>query len=567
MATVGADEVKDEREEDTYDIDGNDVQVHTSRSVTPEDTDPFSKDFEFAKSLDGLHPNAKRSMANKGNTLRKKYEGRAGTSSKKIEDDIITGYNAFEVVLPPYNLDHLAKLYELNVHHKAAIDAKTANIVGLGYDFIPAHAAKKKMDKYDGDKAQQYQRKLTDWKEDLMQHIKTLNDEDTLVEVLQKVWKDYESTGNGYIEISRSDATGEIGYVGHVPATTIRIRRKRDGFVQIIANKAVFFRNFGKDDADPFGRDANPSEIIHIKKYAPSSTFYGVPDIVAAKQAIAGNKFSADFNLDYFENKAVPRHVITLQGATINPRLAKNILEFFETGLKGKNHRSLFVPLPASSNEKKVEFKIDAVEAGIQDSSFNNYRKSNRDEILTAHRVPINKIGLPEGVSLAVARDADKTFKEQVCGPEQDILEQKVNPIFVEIQGLQHLFDFHLNELTLTDENTQSQIDERRRKTGTETANEQRTRRGQPALPGGDELFDMNAATKVAEMADKTTRRGQDKSAAAAAAKPAPGAAGANANGNPVGTRQRDTQRSAAATDSQGEGRNAKGEGRTNGTG
>jgi hypothetical protein len=92
-----------------------------------------------------------------------------------------------------------------------------------------------------------------------------------------------------------------------------------------------------------------------------------------------------------------------------------------------------------------------------------------------------------------------------------------------------------LNELTLTDENTQSQIDERRIKTGTEVANEQRARRGLPAIKGGDERVDPNAAAKKA-LAD------------------------AKAN------RQRDAQRSAAATDTSGEGRNPKGEGRTNGT-
>lgn len=543
MPVTGVDET-DERgreiDDDGYDI--NWIKTYTSPSEEVEPTDPFAKDFEFAKSLTGVHPDKKRSITafakrRQEDTLNKRHESADGnTRSKKIEDDIITGYNAFEVVLPPYNLDYLAKLYELSTPHKAAVDAKVSNIVGLGYDFIPNARTKMKMDDYEGDKADRYQKKLTKWKIELSEALDDMNDEDTFKETLEKVWKDYETMGNGYIEIGRKD-NGAIGYIGHLPAATIRVRRQRDGFVQIIANKAVFFRNFGKNDYDPIGKDPNPNEVIHIKKYAPSSTFYGVPDIVAAKQAVAGNKFSADFNLDYFENKAVPRHVIILKGATINPRLAKNILEFFETGLKGKNHRSLFVPLPGDTNEKKVEFKIEPVEAGVQDASFNNYRKANLSEILMAHRVPVNKVGLPEGVSLAVARDADKTFKEQVCGPEQDTLEKKVNKVIKDIQGEQVIFDFSLNELTLTDENTQSQIDERRIKTGTETPNEQRVRRGLPTHKNGDKLFDLNAKANTA-------------------------AREARASGN----RERDAQRSAAATDSNGEGRNTQGEGRTNGT-
>lgn len=535
----GVDEVEDEVttvpdvvEDRDYDID-MDSGVTTLRyaeSVT-EAPDPFNASADEIKSLSGISSGKKRSIT----ALTKRFENSTGTAgTKQVELQIITGYNAFEVVLPPYNLDYLAKLYELSVPHKAAVDAKMSNIVGLGYDFVPSAKANDIVDRAStADASQKVQRKLTKAKNDLLELLDSFNEEDVFQEILQKVWKDYETTGNGYIEIAREETTGAIGYIGHVPSTTMRVRRRRDGFVQIIANKAVFFRNFGKTDPDPIGHDENPSEIIHIKKYSPSSTFYGVPDIVAAKQAVAGNDFAAKFNLDYFENKAVPRHVIILKGATINPRLAKNILEFFETGLKGKNHRSLFVPLPGDTPEKKVDLKIEPVEAGIQDSSFNNYRKENKNDILMAHRVPITKVSVADGVALAVARDADKTFKEQVCQPEQKIFEKKLNKITKELTDLLLL---KLNELTLTDENTQSQIDERRIKTGTEVANEQRARRGLPAIKGGDERVDPNAAAKKVQ-------------------------ADANAN------RQRDAQRSAAATDSTGEGRNPKGDGRTNGTG
>lgn len=502
------------------------VLKHTVKDAEFEDSDPFSAP---ARQMGGLDATTKRSITR----MQKRHEGKDGVGSKKVEDDVITGYNAFEVVAPPYNLDYLAKLYEISTPHKAAVDAKMSNIVSLGYDFIPSSRTKAKMDSADKAKTERLQKKLTAAKQELLDLLDELNEEDSFIETLQKVWKDYESTGNGYFEIGRSSATGKIAYIGHVPCVTVRVRRKRDGYVQVIANKAVFFRNFGKSDADPINRDRNPNEIIHIKKYSPSSTFYGVPDVIAAKGAVAGMKFAQDFNLDYFENKAVPRHIIILKGATINPRLAKNILEFFETGLKGKNHRSLFVPLPASTNEKKVELSIEPVEAGVQDASFDKFDRANISKILMAHRVPVNKVGLPEGVSLAVARDADKTFKEQVCRPEQGILEKKLNKVFTEIQG-ERVFDFKLNELSLTDEDTQSKIDERRVKTGQRTPNELRIRDGLPAHPDGDKLLDLNA--KSGQLA-----------------------AEARAQGN----RQRDSQRSAGATDSAGEGRNAKGDGRT----
>jgi PBSX family phage portal protein len=527
MTLQGAD-----NEDDAYDINEGVVMHTVSDHSNSAANDPFAHETDVVKSLGDLSSNRKRKIT----TMEKRHEGRNGAKTKRIEDDVITGYNAFEVVLPPYNQDYLAKLYEKSAPHYSAINAKVSNIVGLGFDFVESNKTKNKLDDMeDKEAAAKFRKKLQREKNNLIELLDEMHDEDTFGEILSKVWKDYEATGNGYIEIGREEATGAIGYIGHVPSTTIRVRRQRDGFVQIISNKAVFFRNFGKDDPNPVSNDQNPNELIHLKKYAPSSTYYGVPDIVAATEAVAGNKFAADFNLDYFENKAVPRHVIILKGATINPNLAKNILEFFETGLKGRNHRSLFIPLPADQDGKKVELKIEPVEAGVQDSSFNNYRKANLGEILMAHRVPISKIGLAEGVSLAVARDADKTFKEQVCQPEQKILEKKLNRI---IKELTDMLTLKLNELTLTDENTQSQIDERRIKTGTEVANEQRARRGLPGIPGGDKPVDLNAKAAPARA------QAQD----------------GNAN------RQRDSARSAAATDSQGEGRNPKGEGRTNST-
>lgn len=526
---MASEAIDDDLIEYDIDVDKGFAVSSVSKSMSAE-PDPFEEEAEWIKSLSGISPNRKRSITR----MEKRYEGRGKSGTKRIEDDVITGYNAFEVVLPPYNLDYLAKLYEKSSPHYAAINAKVSNIVGLGYDLIDSPLTKRKLDEKadDPEWTKKFRKKLARAKIELIEVLDSLNKEDTFSETLSKVWKDYEATGNGYIEIGRT-ANGSIGYIGHVPATTVRVRRQRDGFVQIIANKAVYFRNFGDKDPNPIGKDSSPNELIHIKKYSPSSTYYGVPDVIAAQQAVAGNEFAARFNLDYFENKAVPRHVIVLKGATINPKLAKNLLEFFETGLKGKNHRSMFIPLPASTSDNKVEFDFKPVEAGIQDSSFNNYRKANLQEILMAHRVPITKVGLAEGVSLAVARDADKTFKEQVCQPEQRTLEKKLNKIFNEFTDL---FKLKLNEMTLTDEDTQSKIDERRIKTGQRTPNELRVRDGFAGHPDGDELVDLNIQAKKL----------------------------ANEN-RAEGNRERDSQRSAGATDSAGEGRNPKGEGRTTG--
>ncbi len=172
---------------------------------------------------------------------------------------------------------------------------------------------------------------------------------------------------------------------------------------------------------------------------------------------------------------------------------------------------------------------MEPIEAGTQESSFNVYRKSNRDEILLSHRVPINKIGTPEGVNLAVARDADKTFREQVCRPAQMNLEKKLNKI---IEEMTDALIIKFNELTLTDADTQSKIDERYLRMQVVTPNEVRIRMGMVPLDGGDKVVEL----KPQQQAEVRAQAGQ--------------------------TRNRDSERSANSPDISGEGRNAQGDGR-----
>jgi PBSX family phage portal protein len=497
--------------------------------------DPFEAQDESVRKLDGLSTSSKRKATRE---LKKVREGTGGARSKQQEYEPITGYNFFEVAEPKYNLEYLAKLYEVSTAHFAAVNAKVANIVGLGFEWKETNKAREVLrDLEDNEeKLERARRKIARAKGDLLDFLESSNAEDTFLEVLQKIWTDVESTGNGYLEIGRKN-NGTVGYLGHVPSHTMRVRLARDGFVQITGErKVIFFHNFGHwQDPNPLSSDPRPNEIIHFKKYSPTDSYYGVPDIVAALNAVAGNEFASRFNLDYFEHKAIPKHIIVVKGAKLSGESEAKLVEFFQTGLKGKHHRTIYVPLPATAGDNdKVDFKLEKVEADMQDASFIKYYNKNRDEILMAHRVPLTKVGLAEGVSLAVARDADKMFKEQVCRPAQDIIEKKLRRLFGEMSDA---LKFHLKELTLTDEDTMSKIWERYLKTLVVTPNEVREALGWKGREGGDEPLPVFAKNDPTQQARETAQ---------------------SARG-----RERDSSRSANATDSAGEGRNAKGEGRT----
>jgi PBSX family phage portal protein len=402
---------------------------------------------------------------------------------------MVSGYGMFDVVEPPYNLEVLASLFEENAVHNACIMARTMNTVGLGYRWEDTPKSKKKVEKATAklnDNSLSRIRDMLQAEEDRLNELfDNFNIDDSFIETLIKCWIDYLTVGNCYIEIGRN-RNGTIGYVGHVPAVFLRVRRGRDGFIQRVGNQWTFFRNFqDKDTKDPINSDEQPNEIIHIKAYSPTNTYYGVPSAVSAIAAIIGDKFAKEYNIDYFENKSIPRYAIILKGASLSPRSKQEIINYFKNEVKGNNHGTLLIPIPATMG-KDVDLKFEALENKVQEGSFDKYRKSNRDEITIAHRVPGTKIGIFDNANLAVSRDADKTFKMQVIGPDQTVLQKKINRLTKEFTDLK-LFKFA--EIDLIDEDLRSRIHDRYLRTEVLVPNEVRQIIGLTPIEDGDKVL------------------------------------------------------------------------------
>ena len=505
--------------------------------------DPFNKSWDNLKDYSGLDQNFRRRTArNIGKALdvtSQAYMDSANTTpsgvdagSKAINPGTVyrNGYGLFDVITPPYNLYELANFYDTSFANHAAIDAKVANIVGLGYSFEVTDRTMLSFEGKEQSATDKARKRIERMKLEMRDWLENLNDDDSFTKTMEKVYTDVESTGNGYLEIGRT-VNGEIGYVGHIPSTTVRIRRLRDGYMQIIGQKVVYFRNFGAKNPNPVTSDPRPNEIIHIKEYSPLNTYYGIPDIIAALPSLIGDQLASQYNIDYFENKAVPRYVVTLKGAKLSGEAEDKMFRFLQTGLKAQSHRTLYIPLPGDTDQNKVEFKMEPIENGIQDGSFKEYRKQNRDDILVAHQVPISKLGGTDSAAIAASIAQDRTFKEQVSRPAQGHLNKVISKI---IKEKTDILELRFNELTLTDEITQSQILERYVKTQVMMPNESREAIGLPQHPDGDTPFEMSP------------RQATD------------------ARANAAGNRARDTERTNSQSDGPATttGRNPQGEGR-----
>jgi PBSX family phage portal protein len=487
-------------EDGEYRISG--VRVGNQIATETKSNDPFDvKWSDIKKGLEGPSATFKKRAT--------RMEKRADTTSITVDQSYITAYGMFDVITPPYNLDELARYYEVSFANHAAVDTKVANVVGLGYHWELSSDAVSKIDAKETEKTRALARKrIEKLKVNLDEIFDDMNDTDTFIATLEKVITDLEATGNGYLEIGRK-SNGQIGYIGHVPALTVRVRRFRDGFCQIIGKEVVYFRNFQADNPNPITNDPNPNEIIHFKLYSPLNTYYGVPDVIAAGQAIVGDQYANQYNIDYFQNKAVPRYIITVKGAHLDSNSEEKLFRFLQTDLKGASHRTLYIPLPPDNDQTKVEFKMEAVEAGVQEGSFEKYHKQNRNDILTAHQVPLSKIGMSEA-GTAEALASDRTFKEQVARPRQRQLEKQLNKVVKEFTDVLVL---KLNELTLTDEMAQSQIDEKYLRNQVLTPNEVRDTLGKPPIPGGDDVIELSPrqAADAANNAKESDERAVDR--------------------------------------------------------
>ena len=83
-----------------------------------------------------------------------------------------------------------------------------------------------KIEELSGEKLDFARRKVERLKMQMEEWLEGLNNDSTFTGTMERVYTDMLATGNGYIEIGRT-TTGEIGYVGHIPAPTVRVRRMR----------------------------------------------------------------------------------------------------------------------------------------------------------------------------------------------------------------------------------------------------------------------------------------------------------------------------------------------------
>jgi len=359
-----------------------------------------------------------------------------------------------------------------------------------------------------------------------------------LVQTLQELWLDVESTGNGYLELTRN-GMGELDGIYPVKSATIEIVAGGDGYMQRRDGKARFFAKYTGEGGQAVALRAqktsftrpgmqgvpreilsvplewgdtttlmrsynqaarrlmdNPeegdtavtpvNEIMMFKKPTPLDTPYGEPDIVAAVYDALGSESAALFNLNYFENATVPRLVIIVEGGQMSDKVEEQIRSWVsEQSSPDVLNQVLLIENPDASTKIRLE-PLGVKE--LRDAGFLEYREHCAAHIMAANRTPASIIGYAASDARSASVEANLRFFGTVVRPGQRLIESRFNYMFEHERGVQDwVLELSMPELVSPVE--RAKFFDTLISRGVVTINDVRRFFGMQPVEGGDEPF------------------------------------------------------------------------------
>lgn len=473
--------------------------------VTPENQPALN---ELAKQLVSLKELTAKSLIDGSNSDQQEH-----TAGLGLLDN--TNY-----VTPPIEPTLLSYLLKLDEIHLRCCKTKVTDSIGRHYEIRPVNK----------DNSTATPPGFRKSREEILSFIKNCNTLDNFEGILEKSGLDYESIGWACIEVIRS-ADFKVRKLVHVPAEKIRVKNGRKGYVELqTKGTTVHYQLFGekvlsrtrknpftnsfeffnpefdgelsakncrwnlidKETGEPLSR-VGPNvanELIFIPKYHPSTSHYGVPDVVPAIPYVVANVYIREYFLQFFENNAVPQYAVIIEGGKLSDDVKTVIKEFFDKEVKKNFHRTLIIPIQGTG---EVRVRFEKLSADEKEGSFQDTKKNNQVSIMTAHGMSPAIIGITENASLGSGKGLSQAenYKNRIVIPSQLRWANEITKIFrlgLGITTAEVVFD----PLDIRDVKEEAEVHKTYLECGVETINEYRkaTKIGEP-VPGGDRPFIM----------------------------------------------------------------------------
>lgn len=234
---------------------------------------------------------------------------------------------------PPVSFDGLAKALTANPHHQSAINYKASL---LAAHFIPHR---------------------------LLNRVS-----------FKRLALDYLIFGNSYVEDIRSWMGSPLELK---PALARWMRMKKDGAAVMLIDGQEF--------------DFEPGRIIHIQEPDINQEIYGMPGYTGAIQSALLNESATLFRRKYYQNGSHAGFILYLTDPANNPQDIDNLRAALKDARGPGNFRNLFMYAPKGKKDGLQLLPIGEVTAKDE---FFNMKNVTRDDILAAHRVPPQLLGI-----------------------------------------------------------------------------------------------------------------------------------------------------------------------------
>ena len=193
---------------------------------------------------------------------------------------------------------------------------------------------------------------------------------------LEKLVQDYLVFGNAYVE----KIVNSFGKV-------VSLKSPLAKYMRVGVETGVFYQIVNRFDEYEFKKGA----VFNLINPDVNQEIYGVPEYLAALQSAFLNESATLFRRKYYLNGAHAGSIIYMTDPTQN----QDDIEAIKTQIrqtKGTgNFKNLFVYIP---NGKKDGMQVIPLSDAIAKDDFLNIKNASRDDVLAAHRVPPQLMGI-----------------------------------------------------------------------------------------------------------------------------------------------------------------------------
>jgi hypothetical protein len=265
-----------------------------------------------------------------------------------------------------------------------------------------------------------------------------INSKETLNDISKKMFYEYITTGNLFLEVVwRQDRSEGLAGFYVIPSRYMRVGRPDEMGGEV--TKYMYCRdwaNFKKAgivefcEFDP--KNYTDRQIVHIKNYQSGYDYYGVPDWLSVINDVRLNHAITTFNLSNIMNGLSPSLWVHFNLPAPDSQNEQNqILRDIEGRYMGPENAGRVI---VSYGESEQKPDITQIQSNVESGYFSNIFELVQKQILSGHKIIDGSlIGLPNPGGFTSSADqletSYKLFMNTTIKPLQNFINREIQPL------------------------------------------------------------------------------------------------------------------------------------------